>query len=52
MPPLVWVELAPLAFWLDPVAVVEVLLAGCRTSTSGISPRVACSEPSTMVGRI
>jgi hypothetical protein len=42
----------PLAFWLDPVAVVEVLLAGCRTSTFRISSRVRCSRPSAMVERI
>jgi hypothetical protein len=32
--------------------VVEVLLAGCMTSTSRILARVGCSDPSVMVGRI
>jgi hypothetical protein len=49
---LVWVEVTPLAFWLDPAAVVEVLLVGCKTLTSRMSPRVGFSEPSTMVERV
>jgi hypothetical protein len=48
-PPLVWVELAPPVFWLDPAAMVGVLLAGRSTWTSGISPKVGCSEPLVMV---
>jgi hypothetical protein len=51
-PPLVSIELTPTAFWLDPAAVMEVLLAGCNTSTSGMSPNVKCSEPSVIVERI
>jgi hypothetical protein len=47
--PLVCVELVPFIFWLNPTTVVEVLLARCRTSTSGMSLKVGCSEPSTMV---
>jgi hypothetical protein len=50
-PPLVWVELAPLAFWLDSTIVMEVLLAGCRTLTFGISLKVGCTEPLAMVER-
>jgi hypothetical protein len=51
-PSLVWVELAPLAFWLDPAVVVEMLLmAGCCYSTSVMSPKVACSRPSVVVER-
>jgi hypothetical protein len=45
MPPLVWVELAPLTFWLDPAAVVDTLLVGYWSSSSGISPKAACSRP-------
>jgi hypothetical protein len=48
-PPLIWVELVPLMLWHDPGAVVEVLLLGRSTSTSGMSPKVGCSEPSAMV---
>jgi hypothetical protein len=51
MPSLVWVELTPPTFWLDPTAVVEVLLAGCRISASEMSSKVECSEPSAMVER-
>jgi hypothetical protein len=52
-PPLVWVELAPPAFWLDPAAVVEVLLllARCCNSTSRMSPKATCSRPLAMVER-
>jgi hypothetical protein len=52
VPPLVCVELVPPMFWLDHAAVVEVLLAECRTSTSRMSPKVGCSEPSAMMERI
>jgi hypothetical protein len=52
MPPLVWVELAPPTFWLDPAAVVEtLLLVGYCNSTSGMLPKAACSRPSVMVER-
>jgi hypothetical protein len=51
-PPLVLVELAPPPFWLEPVAVVDMLLAGWCSWTSGISPKVGCSGPSVMVERI
>jgi hypothetical protein len=51
-PPLIWVELAPLTFWLDPAIVVETLFTGRITSTSGISLKVGCSKPSVMVERI
>jgi hypothetical protein len=48
-----WVELVPLTFWLDVLlAVMDVLLAGCYNWTSGMSPKVGCSEPSAMVERI
>jgi hypothetical protein len=49
---LVWVDLMPLIFWLDPADVVETLLARCNTSTSGMLSKVRCSEPPTMVERI
>jgi hypothetical protein len=50
--PLVWVELAPSAFWLDLAVVVEtLLLVGYCNSTSGISLKAACSKPSIMVER-
>jgi hypothetical protein len=42
----------PLTFWLDPAVVVETLLGGGNTSTSGMSSKVACSKPSVMVERI
>jgi hypothetical protein len=51
-PPLVWVELLPLAFWLDLAAAVEALLDGCDTSTSGMSPKVGNFKPSVMVERV
>jgi hypothetical protein len=51
-PPLVWVELVPLMFWLDPAVVVKVLLAECKTSTSRMLPKVGCYYPSPMVERI
>jgi hypothetical protein len=44
MPPLVWLELAPLAFWLDPAAVVDALMwVACCNSTSSISVKTAWS---------
>jgi hypothetical protein len=46
------VELVPPRLWLDPGAVVEVLLlAGCCNSTFGTSSKAACSSPSAMVER-
>jgi hypothetical protein len=48
---LVWVELVPLVFLLDPAVVVKALLAGCWSWTYGMSFRASCSEPSTMVVR-
>jgi hypothetical protein len=52
MPPLVWVESGPLTFWLDRVAVVNVLLlAACCNSTSKILPKAMCSRSSTITGR-
>jgi hypothetical protein len=51
-PPLVWVELAPLAFLLDPAVVVEVLLLTGRWNwTYGMSLKASCSGPSVMVVR-
>jgi hypothetical protein len=52
MPPLVWVELAPLTFWLDPAAVVDALLVGYWSSSSGILPKAACSRPSAIAIKI
>jgi hypothetical protein len=52
-PPLVWVELVPSPFWLEPMAVVvDMLLVGLCSWTSGISPKAGCSGPSVMVERI
>jgi hypothetical protein len=51
-PPCVWVELVPPLFWLEPTAVVDMLLAGWSSWTSRISPKVECSEPSVMVEKI
>jgi hypothetical protein len=44
--------MVPPTFFLDPGAVVEVLLARLSTLISGMSPKVRCSEPSMMVERI
>jgi hypothetical protein len=46
-----WVELAPPPFWLESTAVVDIMAGWCSWS-SGISPKVGCSDPSTMVNRI
>jgi hypothetical protein len=46
------VELVPPQVWLDRSVVAEVLLAGCSTSTSGMSLEVGCSESLTTVERI
>jgi hypothetical protein len=51
-PPLVWVELVPSVFWLDPAAVVDMLLTRCCSWTPGISPKVGCSNPSMILERI
>jgi hypothetical protein len=50
-PPLVWVELAPLLFWLEPAAVVD-MLAGWCSWTSRMSLKVERSEPSAMAERV
>jgi hypothetical protein len=42
----------PPTFWLNPAAAVEALLTGCNSSTSGMSLKVRCDEPSVMVERI
>jgi hypothetical protein len=39
----------PLPFWLDPAAVVDILLVGWCSWTSGMSPKVGSSEPLAMV---
>jgi hypothetical protein len=51
-PPLVWVELVPPPFWLEPTAVVDMLLAGWCSCTSGLSPKARFSGPSMLVERI
>jgi hypothetical protein len=51
-PPLVWVELVPLPFWLEPAAVVNMLLASWCSWTLGFSPKIGCSEPSVIAERI
>jgi hypothetical protein len=51
-PLLVWVELAPPAFWLNSAMVVDVLFTRCCSRTSGMSPKVGCSKASAMVERI
>jgi hypothetical protein len=42
-PPLVWVKLVPPPFWLEPAAVVNILLASSCSWTLGLSPKVGCS---------
>jgi hypothetical protein len=46
-----WCRVPP-TFWLNPAAAVEALLTGCNSSTSGMSLKVRCDEPSVMVERI
>jgi hypothetical protein len=48
-PLLVWVELVAPPFWLEPIAVVGILV-GCSW-TCGMASKVGCSAPSRMVGR-
>jgi hypothetical protein len=48
----VWVELAALPLWLDPTAMVDILLAGWCSWTLRMSPKVECSDPLVMVERI
>jgi hypothetical protein len=48
-PLLVWVELVPPSFWLEPAAVVD-MLAGCSWISVMLS-KDGCSTASTMVGR-
>jgi hypothetical protein len=51
-PPLVWVVLAPPAFWFDPTAVVEaLLLTGWCSWTFEMSLKASCSRPLVMVVR-
>jgi hypothetical protein len=49
---LVWAELEPPPFWLDPATVVDMLLVGWCNCTSGMTPKVEWFEPSAMVERI
>jgi hypothetical protein len=52
VPPLVWVELAPPTFWLDPVVMVETLfLVGYCNSTSMMLLKAARSRALAMVER-
>jgi hypothetical protein len=48
---LVWVELVPPPFWLDPIAAVDIVVGWCSWS-SGMSPKVGCSDPSVKVDRV
>jgi hypothetical protein len=48
-PPLVWVELVPPLFWLEPAMVVD-MLAGCSW-IFGMLSKVGCSVVSAVVGR-
>jgi hypothetical protein len=48
-PLFVWVELVPLPFGLEHVAVVVMLLVGWCSWTSGMSPKAGCSGPSVIV---
>jgi hypothetical protein len=41
---LVWVELVPPPFWLDPATVVDIVAGWCSWS-SGMSLKVGCSDP-------
>jgi hypothetical protein len=45
-------QAAPPPFWLEPVIVVDVFLAGWYSWTLWMSPKVGCSKPSAMVERI
>jgi hypothetical protein len=49
-PPLVWVELVPPPFWLEPAIVVDML--GCCSWISGMLSKVGCFVVSTMVGEL
>jgi hypothetical protein len=48
---LVWVELVPPSFWVEPDAVVDMLAGWCKW-TSGISLKVEWSRPLVMVDRV
>jgi hypothetical protein len=48
-PSLVWVELVPPTFWLEPAAMVDML--SCCSWIFGMLSKVACSAASVMVGR-
>jgi hypothetical protein len=48
-PPLVWVELVPPPFWLEPIVVVDMLV-GCNWISRMLS-KVGCSVTLVMVGR-
>jgi hypothetical protein len=50
-PPLIWVELVPPPFWLEPTAVVDMLVGWCSW-TSRMSLKVEHSEPLGMVQRV
>jgi hypothetical protein len=50
-PPLVWVELVPPSFLLEPAVVVDMLLVGWCSWTSGMSVKVGCSGPLVMEKR-
>jgi hypothetical protein len=51
-PPLVWVELVPPPFWLEPTTVVDMLLACWCNYTLGMSPKARFSGPPVMVETI
>jgi hypothetical protein len=51
-PPLVWVELLPQPFCLKPTVMVDMLLAGWCSCTSGMSPKAKFSRPLAMVERV
>jgi hypothetical protein len=50
-PLLVWVEMVPLSFWLDPAVAVDIVANWCSWS-SGISLKVGCLDPSAMVDKV
>jgi hypothetical protein len=50
-PPLVWVELVSPSFWLETDDVKDIVDAWCSWS-SGMSPKVGCSDPSAMVDKV
>jgi hypothetical protein len=50
-PLLVWLELAPSPFWLDPVVIVDIVAGWCSWSL-GMLPKFVCSDPSMMVDKV